>query len=287
MSSGIKSKHVRTQMSKNDFSRLSAFIHSEYGIKLPLAKKIMLESRLQKRLRTLGITKFRDYIDYVFSDEGMAAELISMLDVVTTNKTDFFREPTHFEYLVDRVLPEHFGRDGASITSTLRIWSAGCSSGEEPYTLAMVLSEFAEQHPRFEFTVLATDLSTAVLDKGKTGVYEASKVEPVPLASRRKYLLRSRDSSKKLVRVVPGLRKLVTFRRLNLLAERYPLNVVHHIVFFRNVIIYFDRETQEKVISRVCRHLRQGGYLFVGHSETLFGMDVPLEQVAPTIYRRL
>ncbi|MBU8913671.1 MAG: protein-glutamate O-methyltransferase [Spirochaetales bacterium] len=274
-------------MSRSDFSRLSAFIHSEYGIKLPIAKKIMLESRLQKRLRTLGISKFGDYIDYVFSDEGMTAELVSMLDLVTTNKTDFFREPAHFEYLVDKVLPELMDRDGAGVTSSLRIWSAGCSSGEEPYTLTMVLSEFAEQHRRFEFTILATDLSTAVLDKGRTGVYEASKIEPVPLASRRKYLLRSKDSGKKLVRVVPGLRELVTFKRLNLLAERYSVDVAQHIVFFRNVIIYFDRETQEKVITRVCRHLRQGGYLFVGHSETLFGMDVPLEQVAPTIYRRL
>ncbi len=247
----------------------------------------MLESRLQKRLRALEMANFREYIDYTLDQKDGHDELILMMDLVTTNKTDFFREPGHFEFLVQKVLPELSERFQSGIRKPMRIWSAGCSSGEEPYTLAMVLSEYTEQAGAFYFSILATDLSTRVLEQGKNGVYDEEKVEPVPLAMKKKYLLKSKDRSKVLVRISPRLRGLVTFKRLNFMDEHYGISDVIDIIFLRNVIIYFDKQTQSGIINRLCKHLRSGGYLFIGHSETLFGMDLPLKQIVPTIYRRL
>ena len=274
-------------LSEEDFARLGQFIQSEYGIKLPPAKKIMLESRLQKRLRKLGINEFTEYIDYIFSPQGQNNELIYMVDAVTTNKTDFFREPAHFDYLFNIAVPELIALYQAGIRELFKVWSAGCSTGEEPYTLTMVLSEFCEVQPCFRFSILATDLSSDVLEKGELGIYEEEKVAPIPLKLRKKYLLRGIDRNKHLVRIVPALRRQVEFMRLNLMEEHYTNNDQMDIIFFRNVIIYFSREIQERIINKICRHLRPGGYIFVGHSETLFSMNVPLKQVAPTIYKRL
>jgi len=287
MDSPVKEIPSSRKLSKNEFQHLSEFIQSEYGIKLPPAKKIMLESRLQKRLRKLGIQEFSEYIDYVFTPEGTASELVNMVDVITTNKTDFFREPHHFEYLTETALPQLIQLDQAGVRRPLKVWSAGCSSGEEPYTLAIVLSEFAEAHPPFTFNILATDLSSRVLEAGSLGIYEKHKIEPIPLNLRKKYLLRSKDSNLDIVRIAPVLRGKAHFKRLNLLEEHYPLHEIMDIIFFRNVIIYFSRGNQEKIINRICRHLRPGGYIFMGHSETLVNMNVPLQQVRPTIYRRL
>lgn len=274
-------------LSEEDFARLGQFIQSEYGIKLPPAKKILLESRLQKRLRKLGFKEFDEYIDYIFSPQGHDDEMINMIDAVTTNKTDFFREPSHFDYLVNIAIPELIALYQAGIRELFKVWSAGCSSGEEPYTLSIILSEFRETQSRFRFSILATDLSSDVLEKGRLGIYEEEKVAPIPLQLRRKYLLRSKDHKKELVRVVPALRRQVEFIRLNLMEEHYPINDQMDIIFFRNVIIYFSKETQERMINKICRHLRPGGYIFMGHSETLFSMNVPLKQVSPTIYLRL
>lgn len=247
----------------------------------------MLESRLQKRLRALEINNFKEYINYALDAKQGHSELIHMMDLVTTNKTDFFREPGHFEYLVQNILPELSERFQSGIRKPLRVWSAGCSSGEEPYTLTMVLNEYKQKVEAYHFTILATDLSTRVLEKGKSGVYDQEKVAPVPLAMKKKYLLKSKDRSKELVRISPRLRGLVTFKRLNFMDEHYDISDVMDIVFLRNVIIYFDKQTQNSIINRLCKHLRSGGYLFIGHSETLFGMDLPVKQIVPTIYCRL
>lgn len=276
----------KAAMSGKDFARLSEFIHNECGIKMPPAKKTMLEARLLKRLRKLGFRSFTEYCDYVFSPEGAEHELVHMIDVVTTNKTDFFREPVHFEYLTRTALPELIRRAGAGISKNLVIWSAGCSSGEEPYSLAIALSEFAGQYPGFRFTVLATDISTRMLEKARTGIYEEERADPVPMQLKCKYFLRSKDRSKGLVRIVPELREMVKFRRLNFMDDDFGFREKLDIIFCRNVIIYFDRPTQEALINRFCRYLIPGGYVFMGHSETLHGLDVPLVQAAPTIYRR-
>lgn len=269
------------------FHRLSKFVNKEYGIKLPPSKKVMLESRLQKRLKRLGMTSFSDYADYVFSSKGSETELISMIDTITTNKTDFFRESAHFELLLHEILPCMFHHDGRGTQKICNVWSVGCSSGEEPYTLAIVLSEFAEQSQLFSFFIKATDISSQVLEKGREGIYEEKEIEPIPLRLRRKYLLRNRDSSQPLVRIIPDLQKRVQFERLNLMDDYYPIHEMMDVIFFRNVMIYFSRETQEETINKLCRHLNLGGYLFIGHSESLFSMKVPLVQVVPTVYRRI
>lgn len=273
------------QLSDDDLLSLSTFIYDTCGIKMPPSKKVMLESRLQKRLRALGMKSFRGYREYLFSDEGRINELTHCIDAVTTNKTDFFREPSHFEYLTGQALPALIGSGGGILQRLYTVWSAGCSTGEEPYTLAMVLSEFAETWPGFDFSILATDISTRVLEKARLGVYDQDSVSPVPDNLRSKYLLRSKDRNKGLVRIVPGLREKIAFKRLNFMDNHFIIHEKVDAILCRNVIIYFDRSMQERLMNKFCRHLAPGGYLFLGHSESLNGMDVPLVSVAPTIYR--
>lgn len=274
------------RLSTGDFNYLSRFIHEACGISMSPAKKTLLEARLQKRLRSLGLKSFADYLDYLFSVDGEKEEVVRMIDLVTTNKTDFFREPDHFDYLSQIVLPQwvrcapHAGRQ-------FRAWSAGCATGEEPFTLSMVLQEFAESSPGFDFQILATDISTRVLESAHLAVYSEERTHPVPLHLKRKYFLRSRDRSAGLVRIAPGLREKVRFRHLNFMADDFGLREELDIIFCRNVIIYFDRPTQERLLQRLCCHLSPGGHLFMGHSETLSGLNVPLTAVYPTVYRKL
>jgi len=285
----IRNKNLHAAvMSADDFRRLSEVISSRCGIKLSPAKKIMLEGRLRKRLRSLGMDCFEEYCKYLFCQGGLNDECIHMVDVVTTNKTDFFRESQHFHFLLEKALPELTRNLGwGSRNDSLKIWSAGCSTGEEPYTLAMFLSEFANACPDFYFSILATDISTRVLEKARRAVYEHETIEPVPLPWRKKYLLRGKDKNKGLVRIVPELRGLVKFRRLNLMEDNYGLREPQAVIFCRNVLIYFERPTQLAVLQRLCRYLLPGGYLFIGHSETLHGLDLPLAPSAPTIYRKI
>jgi chemotaxis protein methyltransferase CheR len=267
------------------FEKLSNFIYSEYGIKMPPAKKVMLQSRLQKRLREMKMNSYEEYCDYVFSKDGEALELIHMIDVVTTNKTDFFREPTHFDFLQQTVLPEFVAREKQK--RTMKIWSAGCSSGEEVYTLAIVISDFMEKHKNIDYSILGTDISTRILQKAFDAVYAEERAINIPLETKRKYFLRSKDRSKPSVRLIPELRKKTHYQRLNFMDENYSIHDVFDIIFCRNVLIYFDRETQQKVINRLCRHLKTGGYFFLGHSESITGMKVPLVQLKPTIFMKV
>ncbi|MCR4320716.1 MAG: hypothetical protein NUV74_10330 [Candidatus Brocadiaceae bacterium] len=273
-------------MSDKDFYRFSEFIHSEYGIKLPLTKKTMLEGRFRKRLASLGMRSFSEYCDYVFSPEGIQKELAHMVDAVTTNKTDFFREPACFDYLVRTALPELMNTRCSGLQKGLSLWSAGCSSGEEPYTLSIVLSEFAEGNPGFRFSILATDISIRMLDTAIHAVYGEDRVEPVPDELREKYLMVSKNHDKHMVRIAPELRSLVTFKRLNLMENNFGMDEPFEIIFCRNVIIYFDKETQERLLNKFCRHLIPGGYLVVGHSEILTNMNIPLTRVCQTVYRK-
>lgn len=270
-------------LSSRDFARLRSFVYAEAGISLSAEKKTMLEGRLRRRLRALRLDSYREYCDLLFDPEGRREEVVPFLDVVTTNKTDFFREPGHFDFLAQRALPEMAARlEGKRAL----VWSAGCSSGEEPYTLAMVLSSWAENHAGFRFGILATDLSTRVLEMAKLGIYTVEDVEPVPVEMRRKYVLRSRDRGSDRVRMAPEMRQLVEFRRLNFMDADYGLEQKADAIFCRNVLIYFDRPTQQKILTRLTRNLVGGGYLFVGHSETLHEMNLPLEAMGPALYRR-
>ncbi|MBQ9471024.1 MAG: hypothetical protein IJU72_08755 [Bacteroidales bacterium] len=273
------------ELTDHEFNQLSAFIYNESGIKLPPVKRIMLQCRLQKRLRELQMSSFREYCDYLFSHSGGDAEIVSMLDVVSTNKTDFFREPTHFDFISNTMLPEFMeGSRGGSFSA----WSAGCSSGEEPYTLAFVLNEFMLTHPTFSYTILATDLSTKILQQAVTAIYPEERVTVVPMHLRQKYLLRSKDRQNPTVRIAPLIRQHVSFARLNFMDSTYssvPADL--HLVMCRNVLIYFDRATQEKVINKLCTRIRPNGYLMLGHSESILNMNLPLQQIKPTIYRKV
>ncbi len=271
-------------MTDETFSRFSRFIQAELGIKMPLAKKTMLQARLQKRLWKLGMDSFDAYHEYVFSPQGRADELQQMIDVVTTNKTEFFREPKHFDFLTQRVLPDLINRRGTA--NPFIIWCAGSSTGEEPYSLAMLLSNFAEQVQGFRFLILATDISSRVLEKARLGIYDDETVQTVPENFKKKYLLRSKGQEKKLVRIVPELRSYVRFRQLNLIRKDFGLRETMDVIFCRNVIIYFNRETQGQVINRLCYYLNPGGYLFTGHSETLNGIPTPVIPVSHTVYQK-
>ena len=270
-------------MPDRDFKRLAEFIYSECGIKLPLAKKTMLEARLQKRLRVLGMDSYSFYCDYLFTPKGMELELISLIDTVTTNTTEFFREPKHFDILVNKVLPDFL--TGHGVAQPLRLWSAGCSSGEEPYTLAMVLSEFARKTPGFRFGILATDISTQVLERAMRGIYPEDRVSTVSMEFKKRYMLRGKNRSQGLIRFNQETRDLLKFKRLNFM-EEFTFDKPKHIIFCRNVVIYFDRVTQENLLTRFCKCLEPGGHLFMGHSESITGMNLPLTQIAPTVYRR-
>ena len=271
-------------LSSRDLTRLCRLIYDQSGITLSAEKKVMLEGRLKRRLTSLHLGSYREYCEYLFDGSGHdAEEIVHLIDAVTTNKTDFFREKAHFEFLAARALPELTARmEGPR---ELLIWSAGCSTGEEPYTLAMVLNQYRESHPGFRFRVLATDISTAVLAKAEAGVFHSEAVRPVPPDWRRKYFMRSRDRESNLLRVVPELRQTIEFRRLNLM-EEFGIAEPVDAIFCRNVIIYFDRSTQERLFHKLTRQLVDGGYIFVGHSESLHHMDVPLVPVAPALYRK-
>ncbi|HPC47340.1 MAG TPA: CheR family methyltransferase [Deltaproteobacteria bacterium] len=269
------------------FEKLSSLITSELGIKMPPSKKTMLEARLAKRMRDLNINDLGEYVRFLFTPEGTIRELPHMLDAVTTNKTDFFREPQHFTYLTEHAVPSLVTSTGAGIRRPLMVWSAACSSGEEAYTLAMVLMEYATRHPGFRFMVLGTDVSNRMIETARLAVYQDTRAEPIPLQLREKYLLRSKDRSKKLVRMAPEIRSVVRFRRLNFLDDDYQLRERMDVIFCRNVLIYFDRTTQEKVLRHLCEHLAHGGYMFTGHSETISGMNLPLRSVAGTVSRRI
>lgn len=278
--------HLPATLRDREFQRFSSFIYDCVGIKMPPAKKTMLEARLQKRLKALGIPSFEEYGDYVFSQEGRTGELVHLIDVVTTNKTDFFREPAHFEFMVKTALPTILQARGDMLRDPLRIWSAGCSTGEEPYTLAMVLSEFAVGRPDFRAAITASDVCTQVLQTAKTAIYPEERTDPIPLNLKKKYLMRSREKSKSLVRISPELRSLVSFRRINFMDDDFGVSEKMDIIFCRNVVIYFDKPTQQTLMRKFHRQLRPGGYLFIGHSETLSGLDVDFKAVASTVYRK-
>ncbi|WP_324699979.1 protein-glutamate O-methyltransferase CheR [Novosphingobium sp. RL4] len=269
-------------MSKRNFARLAAYIFDYSGIKMPDSKKTMLEGRLRRRQRATGARTLDEYCDYIFADENLAREGLSLINAVTTNKTDFFREPGHFEYLSKVVLPEL----GARGVRTIRAWSAACSTGPEPYTLAMVLDDHAETHDGPAYGILATDLDTDVLETARSGIYPRELVDPVPDALQRKYVMSSRDPARRDVRMVPALRSAIGFARLNLMDDRYPVGEPMHLIFCRNVLIYFDKPTQRKVVSQLVDCLKPRGHLFLGHSESITGHDLPLTQVANTVFRK-
>lgn len=278
--------HLPATLRDREFMRFSGLIYESVGIKMPPAKKTMLEARLQKRLKVVGLSSFEEYADFVFSPEGRFSELVHLIDVVTTNKTDFFREPGHFDYMVKTALPNILDARGGASRDPVRIWSAGCSTGEEPYTLAIVLSEYACNRPDFKAAITASDICTQVLQAAKIAIYPEERADPIPLNLKKKYLMRSREKARSLVRISPKLRSMVTFKRINFMDNDFGISEKMDIIFCRNVVIYFDKPTQETLMRKFYKQLKPGGYLFIGHSETLSGLDVNFKAVASTVYRK-
>jgi len=270
------------RLSTEEFQRLSALVYAQCGINLQDAKKIMLECRLNKRLRVLQISSFKEYIQLLSSPQGISEELGQMIDVVTTNKTDFFREQHHFDFLQQTVLPQFVKERKRGF----KVWSAACSTGEEPYTLAMVCQDFAAVNLGFDYRIFATDISTDVLQKAVQAVYSMDRVINIPLAVKQKYFLKSKDTVKPAVRIIPELRKKVNYAHINLMDKMLSTPSQFDIIFCRNVLIYFDRQTQEEVIRKLANKLVPDGYLFIGHSESLLQMDLPLTLLQQTIYKK-
>jgi chemotaxis protein methyltransferase CheR len=265
------------------FADFGTLITSRLGIRMPAGKRVLLQSRLHRRIRELGLDSVDEYHRRFFSEPAMQAEeLEHLLNLATTNKTDFFREPAHFAQLVDEVLPAWRQHPASPV---FRVWCAGCASGEEAYTLAMTLLEQRARQP-FEFSLLATDVCTRVLGIARQAIYSAEQAAPIPPALKSKYLLRSRDPQRPQVRIAPAVRACVQFGQLNFLAPDYGLKEMFDVIFFRNVMIYFDRPTQQEVVGRMCGNLRVGGTLFIAHSETLQGLPLPLRSTGAARYRR-
>jgi chemotaxis protein methyltransferase CheR len=270
------------QLSARNFQRLSTFIQDYSGIKMPANKRTMLEGRLRRRMRATRINDVNAYCHYLFEENGLDSEAVHLIDAVTTNKTEFFREPAHFEFLATKGLPALATKGKREI----KIWSSACSTGAEPYTIAMVLDEFCEKQRGVDYSILCTDICTEVLDQAVAGRFSEQMIEPVSMARRQRYLMRARDAARNEVRIKPHLRAKLAFARLNLMDDAYPIETDLDIIFCRNILIYFDKPTQAKVLSRLCNHLSPGGYLLLGHSESIVGIDLPVVQIANTVFQK-
>ncbi|WP_338065215.1 CheR family methyltransferase [Methylosinus trichosporium] len=272
-------------LSDRHFRTLTAFIETEVGIRLPPSKRTMVEGRLRRRVKALGLENLDDYARFVFEGGGLVNESIHLIDCMTTNKTDFFREPEHFHMLTQEIVPQLLTQRRRR-TDRLKIWSAASSIGAEAYTIAMVLADLAKIE-RFDFCILGTDICSAALEQARRAVYPDEMLAPTPRAMRERYVMRSRDPGRREARIVPELRRRTRFERLNLMDSAYPVDDDMDVIFCRNVLIYFSAATQQAVVTNLSRHLRPGGYLLLGHSESMAGSkQSELRQIASTVYRR-
>jgi chemotaxis protein methyltransferase CheR len=272
-------------LTDREFSLFQRLIHRETGIFLPEVKKALVVSRLSRRLRTLGLTSFGAYFDVVEQDRD--GEKTVMLDNICTNETRFFREPRQFEFLENEVLPAWKARaEAGQMPKRIRVWSAACSTGEEPYSLAMLLRTHFPAESGWNIEILASDLSTKVLATAREGVWPYQRASEIPPAYLRAYMLRGVRSEEGKIRAQANIRALIEFRRINLNEERYPVDGLFDLIFCRNVLIYFNRETKAAVVNRLAHHLSPTGLLFLGHSETLHGAAHALRHAGPTAYGR-
>ena len=267
------------------FLKLSKLIEQKTGILLPPSKRTMIEGRLRKRVRILGLQSLEDYGVLLFEQDGLVDEMDVLVDSMTTNKTDFFREPDHFDFLRDQAVPALL-KSGEHRSAPLKIWSAASSNGSELYTVAMVLASMQGTTP-FRFALLGTDICLEMIAQARRAVYPAAHLEPVPDEMKRRFLMTSANPKRTDVRIVPELRRVATFAHLNLMDETYEIDRNVDVIFCRNILIYFSKPNQQAVLKRLASHLRPGGYLILGHSES-FALDdkVSMLQVSPTVFQR-
>jgi chemotaxis protein methyltransferase CheR len=285
MESQLPTTDALDHLSDRYFKAFAEVIEKRVGIKLPPAKQTMVEGRLRKRVRALDLADVNDYARHIFDRGHLEEELPHLIDCVTTNKTDFFREPSHFEFLCKVAVPALL-KLHATRVANLKIWSSASSTGAEAYTIAMVLQEMSEQRGDFRFSILGTDISTDVLREAKAAIYPTAFIEPVPAAMRQRYVLVAKQAGRGVARIAPELRALTRFERLNLMDPHYPVDQDVDVIFCRNVLIYFDKPTQQAVVERLASHLRPGGYLLLGHSESMAGSGVAgINQIVPTVFQ--
>lgn len=270
-------------ISDREFNYLRELIYREAGINLTEAKKCLVQTRIGKLMRKFDINGYNELFK-VLENDPQGDMLVTVLDSISTNHTFFFREDAHFSYLQDVIVPELLLPNSSK---KLSIWSSACSSGEEPYSIAITLSEVMEKkYSNADYRILATDLSTKVLNEAKKGVYPMEVIESIPLELKKKYFQRGRNTNSDKARVKESLRSKIDYSRHNLL---YVLdqNQEFDVVFCRNVMIYFDYQTKEKVVKNIFQKIKPGGYFITGHSESLSVIDHPFKQIKPTIYRKI
>jgi len=275
---------MEQEMPDHLFQQFSRLVYELSGINLHRGKKALLQARVNKRLRATGIASYGEYFKVLTSGID-PEEFVHFLDTISTNLTYFFRESQHFDFLDKVALPELIEKKRKDGVYRIRIWSAGCSTGEEPYSLAMCVLAHLPDIAIWDLKILATDISTRVLEAANRGVYSEEKVQKVPPALRQTYFHRIRNQNGRPdFQIAPHLKRIVTFHRLNL-KDPYPFRGLFDLIFCRNVMIYFDKKTQEELVNRMAAFLSQGGYFCVGHSESLTGLAHKLSYVQPAIYR--
>jgi len=269
-------------MRESEFDFIRSLVYERSRISLSPDKRELVSARLGKRLRATNLSTVGDYCRLLQSP-GSEAELSNLIDAISTNHTFFFREHAHFDFLRQTILPEMRARAAKEKWSRFHVWSAACSSGEEPYSIAITL---ADSLNGWSWHVEATDISHRVLEKARTGIYRDESVGRLPKATLQMHFQRGFGPQDGNFRVKPALRERVSFHHLNLLEGEPPFREPFHVIFCRNVMIYFDRPTQEELVNKLARHLVPGGYLFVGHAESLTAIRHPLQSVRPAVYRR-
>ena len=271
-------------LSPQAYRFIAGLVYEHSRIRLGSDKQALVSGRLGKRVRQLGLGSFEEYCDLLHSAAG-GEELGPLVDLISTNHTHFFREAAHLGYLRDHILPEWLPRLGGR-REALRFWSAACSSGEEPYSVAIVLAEFARSHGGYPWHIEASDISTRILARATAGVYPAERVKMPQPEWLPRYFQKGTGEDGGFYRVKDSLRENVSFHHLNLLQAHYPVAPGQHVIFCRNVMIYFDPPTQQELVGKLSQQLAPGGYLVVGHSESLLGVKHTLKTVQPGIYRR-
>lgn len=270
-------------LTDKEFRLFQSLIHREAGIYLSPVKKALLAGRLGRRLRELGLSTFNAYYQLVTGGDG--EERVRMLDCICTNETEFFREPRQFEFLENHVFAEWKAREAEDLTGRhIRIWSAACSTGEEPYSLAMAVLHHFPPRSGWKVEILATDLSTRALEAAQAGIWPAERAKNIPSAYLRSFMLEGIRSQAGKIKAGPEIRSLVRFQRVNLNDQAYPMVGRFHLIFCRNVMIYFDAESKARVVHRLLDHLSPNGYLFLGHAESLNGVIDEVRNVIPTVY---
>lgn len=276
------------EISDELFLKVGKMITERYGIKMSPEKKIMFQARLQPRLRALGLHSFEEYASRLLSENNTSAEFDLLADYISTNKTEFFREVDHFSFLFEKVLPEWTVKNKAAANLQFRGWSAGCSNGQEAYSMAIQIEEYNRvNNLSINYSIVATDISGKMLRQAKEAIYPMAQVENIPLDVKFRYFLKGKETQTMKVRVIKEIRDRIQVGYHNLMDEAYPFDEQFDVIFIRNTMIYFDAQTQFKVLVKLINRLKKGGYLLIGHSESLINLPLPIQPVAPSIYMKI